>query len=278
MSNEKGKDDIFALAKERRDKRRSRKQHSRINAIRECSYEGCDITSEDMDLEEYYGKPYCPTHLHLKKKEMAKKREKKKGKRIDLTEVITRLDNQQASINEIVKGFRYMAKRSFLINEGTILLSILEDPKHHALRSRLVSKFSMADETSIDRVLERMYKQDEVINRDGVNVGKLLWKNKHGWYIVNPNLPKDAFEKLIEESISYEEYYTFIKTQVNRQNHAVKRKKDDEMYYQYTGVDVATYGDRRQSRIFPVRQEVRDKIKWIEAKVAREHKKIKVLP
>lgn len=236
----------------------------------------CGVDEDTIEITSYYKLDYCPTHLAIEKKRRAKKREKNKKPSVDLSEVISRLDKQQTSMDEIKDGFKYLAKRTFLITEGTILLAIFEDPKHHALRSRLISKFSLADEKTIDDMLERMYKHDEVIDKDNTSLGTLLWKNKHGWYIVNPNIPKEVFEELTEEKIGHEQYYKFIKTQINKQRKAINREKQDEMFYQYTGVDVDTYGDRKHSHVFPVRQSVKDKIKWIEAKTAWKHRKIRV--
>lgn len=228
----------------------------------------CGVEDDIIEIVTFRKLNYCPTHLAIAKKEQAEAKKKEGTAKLDLSELIKRLDDQKVDIAEIKSIFKRVAKRSFLVSEASVLLSILEDPKHHTLRSVLVNKFSAADESDIDATLDRMYKVDEVVDASGTIVGKLLWKNQHGWYIVNPNVPKEAFEQITEEEIDDETFYAFVKTQINRQDRASSRNKDDELFYQYTGVDVATYGDRKEAHLFPVRQEVLDEIKRAEEEIA----------
>lgn len=226
MNNEKEKTDVFALAKKRRDSRRAQKQQLVTDTIKQCSYEGCSLTSDDVEIQSYYKKDYCPSHLVIARKE----RKQKKKPAFDLTKFFEKMDDlmtlkfdqfkkefkpitptkSDAGITEAVKEMRDLTaemrrlfERSRTPSPEGILMHLWNEPDAHTLKGRLLSKFAgPTKREDTDKYLRQLLED------------KILWINGHGWYIVNPNFPKERFVELTGMKLTDGEWKDFIREEI----------------------------------------------------------------
>lgn len=197
--------------------------------VKECSYEGCTLTSDDVELVSYYNKDYCPSHLVIVKKEHQKK---KKTPAFDIAELIEQMNNTLDTkfsefkqdikeiapsqskggngLGEVVKEMRDLLAETRRIFERSrspspegILMHLWNEPDSHTLKGRLLSKFvgpTKVEDT--DKYLRELLED------------RILWMNGHGWYIVNPNIPKERFMELTGMKLTAGEWEEFIREEI----------------------------------------------------------------
>lgn len=240
-------------------KRLAERRKEEKAGIFECVVCGIKNDIDGIIITKKYKKYLCQTHLAIEENERKILREAKKAQKVDLSDLVEKIKNpiieelsgmkemliavastgvKEELLNELkpmLQNFLTEIKRSFdkdaILTEGSLLRRIWESKSKHILLSRLVGFYGASNEEDIKALLEKMSKYRNIVDVRGNALGKLLWKNGHGWYLLNPNIPQELFETLAGERVSEEKYKGFIKMTINR----ATKGKERELFKEYLG-------------------------------------------
>jgi hypothetical protein len=219
---------------------------------RECSV--CDRAEPGHEIESYYGKDYCPEHLEARRGEVRRARAGSKeqpeasagelGDRLaeKIEETVGRIREElrgevSATLEPLIESVRELVESekvsrtsvmTFSLDKASILRIVFNG--RHTLLSRLTGLFGMASRDRIKDLLDEMSKEYRAMDSEGEYRGRLLWKNGHGWYTLNPNLPRRSFERITGATLSEGDWYSQLDLIVDR---ATKGDSEDQLFKEW---------------------------------------------